>query len=235
MRVLIGTPAFGGMISTDYLISMITTTRGFIRDNVDFAVHTLTNESLINRGRNTIANAALEQEYDKLVFIDADIGWTYTHMCYLLNSPRDIVGGTYPLKTLPIALNFNPLPEHMEMFASEDGLRYTKTIDKYKNFQEKCGDINGEVEVMHVPTGFMSINIKVFKALKDKVATYQQRDFHTGKISTMYEFFPIRIKNNVLESEDWAFCSLARDAGFKVFLSTNIVTNHSGTYTFRMP
>jgi hypothetical protein len=123
----------------------------------------------------------------------------------------------------------------MDMFASEDGMRYTKTVEKYKNFQEKCGDINGEVEVMHVPTGFMSINIKVFKSLKDKVPSYQQRDFHTGKISTVYEFFPIRIKNNVLESEDWAFCSLARDTGFKVFLSTNIVTNHSGTYTFRMP
>jgi len=235
MRVLIGTPAYGGLINTDYLVSMITTTRGFIRDGVDFVVHTLANESLINRGRNTIANAALEGGYDKLVFIDADIGWQYSDMCLLLNSNKPLIGGTYPLKALPIAVNFNPLMQHMTHFETDgpEGKMYRKTLDKFQAYKEKCADANGEVEVMHIPTGFMSINGSVLKQLKDKVGVYQQRDFHTGKISTMYEFFPIRIKNNVLESEDWAFCSICRENGIPVFLNTRIITTHAGTYTFK--
>jgi hypothetical protein len=69
--------------------------------------------------------------------------------------------------------------------------------------------------------------------LKDKVATYEERDFYTGKIETFYEFFPVRIKNRILESEDWAFCSIAREYGVPVYLNTNVVLTHAGTYTFR--
>jgi len=235
MKVIIGTPAYGGMVMTNYLISMIQTTRCFVRDNAEFVVYTLTNESLINRGRNTIANEALKMGYEKLVFIDADMGWTYADLCAVCNSDKGIVGGTYPLKTLPICLNFNALPQHFEYFAekSDKGTMYNKSLDKYKTYKEKCADVNGEVEVMHVPTGFMAININVLDRLKSKVATYQQRDHHTGEISTLYEFFPIRIKNNILESEDWAFCSIARENGIPVYLNTNVVLEHAGTYTFR--
>lgn len=234
MKVLIGSPAYGGMVMTDYLVSMANTIRGFIRDNVDYTLYTLTNESLINRGRNTIANAALEGGFDKLVFIDADMGWTYSDMCLLLNSPKVIVGGTYPLKALPIALNFNPLPEHFDIFEEEgpSGKTYKKTLEKMALYKEKYCDINGEVQVMHVPTGFLSINVSVLQQLKDKVASYDQRDFATGKVTHIYEFFPIRVKNNVLESEDWAFCSIARENGIPIFMNANIVTTHQGTYTF---
>jgi hypothetical protein len=235
MKILVGTPAFGGQITTDYLVSMVTTTRGFIRDNVEFVIYTLTNESLISRGRNTIANAAVEGGYDKLVFIDADIGWQYSDMCLLLNSPRPIVGGTYPLKAFPIAMNFNPLMQHMELFETEgpNGKMYRKTMDKMALYKEKYADTNGEVEVMHVPTGFMSINVAVLKHLKDKVASYTQRDFHTGKTTIIHEYFPIRIKNGVLESEDWAFCSIARENGIPVYMNANIITAHTGTHTFK--
>lgn len=207
MKILIGTPAYGGLVTTEYLVSIATTIRGFIRDNVDFTLLAMANESLINRGRNGIAHIALEGGYDKLVFIDADIGWTYDDMCNLLNSKQDIVGGTYPIKTYPITVNFNALPEHVEMFAqeTEHGKIYRKTMDKFNEYKAKYADENGEVQVVHIPTGFMSIKVAVFKYLMDKVTTYKNTDFNTGKVSVMHEFFPVRVKNELFESEDWAF------------------------------
>lgn len=235
MKLLIGTPAYGGMLFADYLVSMITSVRGFIRDNVDFVVQTVTNESLISRGRNTIANQTLDGGYDKLLFIDADMGWTYDDLCAILNSDKPIVGGTYPLKVLPISLNFNPMPDHCGVFETDgpEGKMYHKTLDKFAEYKQKYAAPNGEVEVIHAPAGFLAIHTNVFKRLKEVVNSYQQRDFRTGKISTAYEFFPMRIKNNVLESEDWAFCSIAREAGIPIFLNTNVILSHSGTHTFK--
>jgi len=235
MKILIGTPAYGGLVTTEYLVSMVTTTRGFIRDKVDFTLYTMANESLINRGRNGIAHAALEGGYDKLVFIDADIGWTYDDICNLLNSKQDIIGGTYPMKTYPLTVNFNAMPEHAEIFAhnTDKGKLYRKTMDKFAEYKARYADKNGEVQVIHVPTGFMSIKVAVFRHLQDKVATYQNVDLNTGAQSTIHEFFPVRIKNNALESEDWAFCSIAREHGIAVHLNTKIVTKHVGTHIFQ--
>jgi hypothetical protein len=237
MKLLIGTPAYGGMLTINYAISMIESTRNFIRDKVDFHVYALGNESLINRGRNTIANFAMQGDYDKLLFIDSDIGWTYDDLCFVLNSNKPIIGGTYPMKAFPMSLNFNPMPGQFEVFehTEADGTKtYRKTIDKYDLYCQQFADkTSGEVEVLHVPTGFMAINVKqVFGALKDKVATYDSHDFRTGKLQVMHDFFPVRVKDRVLESEDWAFCSIAREAGIPVFLQTKVVLSHVGNYTF---
>ena len=223
MKILIGTPAYGGQIFTDYLISMVTTQRGFYRDNVDFALYTIDNESFINRARDKIANEAMNGDYDKLIFIDADIGWTYDDICNLCNSDKDIIGGTYPMKTLPIQLNFNPAPDHFDYFT--DNIR---DVDNFNRYKDEQSENNGEIEVLHIPTGFMSINTSFFHKLKDKVQSYTSG----GKLT--YNFFPHGIKNGVLESEDWAFCSLARENGIPIHLNTKIVLSHAGTYKYKI-
>lgn len=221
MKLLIGTPAFGGKVFTEYLTSMIGTQHGFHRDGIEFSVCTIDNESFINRARDRIANIAMAGDYDKLIFIDADMGWTYNDMCNLCNSDKNIVGGTYPIKDLPISLNFNPLDQHFHYF--ENLKRTVEDFDKFKNDEAV---INGEIEVMHVPTGFMSINTAVLHHLHDKTETYTLN----GK--TLNNFFPHSIKNGILESEDWAFCSLARENGIPVYLNTKIVLSHTGTYKY---
>ena len=237
MRLLIGTPAYGNMVTTDYLVSMARTIRGFLRDGVDYSLYALGNESLINRGRNTIANLALRDGYDKLLFIDADIGWDYNDVCRVLNTNKPIIGGVYPNKAFPLTLNFNSLLDHASIFEKVEakGLKtYRKTVDKFIDYRDMYADkTTGEVEVMHITTGFMVVDVKkVFEKLKDKVANYSQMDFYSGISKQLYEFFPVGVKNGVLESEDWAFCSLAREAGIPVYLNTKVILNHTGSYTF---
>ena len=226
MKILICTPAFGGMNNIEYTLSLVQTLAGFRQDNIDFALFMIGNESLISRARNKCAHTVMNGPYDKLLFIDADIGWTYEQLRHLIFSDKRIVGGTYPMKTTPIALNFNPLPEHLKYFENR------KSVAAFNKYKKDLANEKGEVEVMHIPTGFLMIDASVFKELAPTVPTYTGHDLSTGTTSKFHDFFPVRVKNGVLESEDWAFCSIARDNGIKVWFQTNIVTTHTGTQTW---
>lgn len=227
MRLLIATPAYGGLISTDYVTSLVRSIAGFRQDKIDFSVLTIANESLINRARNKCAHLAMVNGFDKMLFIDADIGWEYNDIRRLILSDKKLVGGTYPLKDYPITLNFNVLPEQSKMFS------HRKTKEEFEVWRKECANEHGEVEVMHIPTGFMMIDCSVFETLKPHVNSYSHRDMKTGQEDTIYEYFPVRVHNNILESEDWAFCSIAKEQGIKVYFNTNVITTHAGTHIFR--
>lgn len=228
MKILIGTPCFGGQLFDGYLISMIKTINGFHKDHTGFAVLTIANESMINRGRNKIANYLLQhKEFDKLLFIDADISWEYAHIVRLLQSDKFIVGGTYPLKTFPIAPNFNPLPAALQEFS------IPKTVEQWEKFKKKYADPKtGEAQISHLPTGFMMIDRSVFERLVGKVQKYLPRDMSADHSSEFHEFFPVRVKNGILESEDWSFCSICQENGITVWLNTEIFVKHTGMYTW---
>jgi len=226
IKYLIATPAYGGLLSTGYCRSAVQTKELFLKhkDILDADFYFLDNESLIQRGRNRCASYAIEKGYDRLLFIDADLTWTTDDITRLINTKVNVIGGTYPVKSLPIRINFNPIPSHInEHFAGSCG----RSVDDFKAYREKCADENGEVQVMHVPTGFLQIDVAVLKKLTNVVEKYN----NAGDIN--YNFFPCPVRYGILESEDWGFCSLCRDNGIPVFMNTNIVLTHAGTYNFK--
>lgn len=162
------------------------------------------------------------------MFIDADIAWKASDLDLLLRSGREIIGGTYPIKSLPMRLNFNPLPGQTEEFGEH------RDMAAFEQYRAKYAASTGEVEVAHIPTGFMLIDVNVFRALviRGKVEHYTTFQIDTGEVKEYHDFFPTRIENDRYESEDWAFCSIAREAGFKVYLQTQIVCRHLGNYLY---
>ena len=228
MKVLFGMPCYGGQMMSDTDLAFVETRSGLQQDGIDFAKYVLSNESLVHRARNKIANEMLSGKYDKLMWIDSDIGWKYADLRRLLFSDKPVIGGTYPMKTYPITLNFNCLPEHFKYF------KRNKTMQEYYKWAKECADPNtGEVEVMHVPTGFLLTDKSVFFTLKDKVEQYDSYDFHTGKKTVMYDFFPSKVVNRCLESEDWGFSRICRENGIKIYMNTRSITTHTGTHCFR--
>lgn len=183
-------------------------------------------ESLINRARNTDATYALTHGYDKVLFIDADMVFSYDKMKLLLESDKQIIGGTYPLKAHPITLNFNPLIEHRDLFGTD------RQMSNYKEWIDKYADENGEAEVMHVPTGFLLIDTKVLAKLTYATDWYANFNPELKTQTTYYDFFPTTVVDHQLRSEDWGFCELAREDGFKVFLQTRAICGHVGTMTY---
>lgn len=229
MRILIATPAFGGFVYTGYVNSLLKSMIGLQADGIEFGVHLLEKESLIGRARNRCARSALMEGYDKMLFIDADMTWEYADMKRLLESDKLIIGGTYPIKNFPISLNFNALDEHVAQLPHK-----YRSLDGYKEFAAKFSDEKGEVEVRHVPTGFMLIDRKVLEKLAETQAAkaYVEYDAQADKTNYFCEFFPTGVTGHEFESEDWAFCRMAKENGFPVYLNVHCVLGHIGNHQY---
>lgn len=234
MKIMISTPAYGGMVTTRYAASLQDSlyraeAEGLVKD---WSLHQQGTESLIPRGRNRDATHFVKGDFDKLLTIDADIEWTYEDFRRLLTSDKPIVGGIYPLKGFPVVANFNPLKDQgTELIKTHRGL----DLDALKEFVHKYADPQtGEAEVRHVPTGFMAVRRDVMAKLTYSVETYWTFDPVGGKRDGFYDFYPCGVHDSQYMSEDWNFCRLAKEAGFSVYINTKILLGHVGTHVYRM-
>jgi len=86
-------------------------------------------------------------------------------------------------------------------------------------------------------TGYMLIKREVFEHLADKVPTYTNNVIDMSsdfKPDLIREYFATSIDpaNNVLLSEDYHFCHLARRHGLKVWAAPWVQLAHLGSYLF---
>jgi hypothetical protein len=172
----------------------------------------MTNESLISRARNTLAAKFLHtKESTHLMFIDADIGWEPWHLLVLLDAQKDVIGGLYPMKSLPVKWCVNGIPGQVE----EPGTNL--------------------VEVTKTGTGFLLIKRDVFEKLNAHPATKPFNNDIGLPVELnpyMKTYFDTAVRENRYYSEDWTFCENWRDLGGQVFVDKRILLRHVGTYTF---
>lgn len=235
MRVLVSTPAAGGMLYLGYVTSLMDTLVGAKKDDLcEIAVHFQGKESLIHRARNRAADAFRLGDFDKLVTIDADVSWTYSDFKKLVTSDKEIVGGLYPLKCFPVVMNFNPLDgKGQELRKSNRGYDY----DSFAEFKKKYADERGLVEVYNVATGFLCVDQSAFvkiidKNKDDKNFVYGTFQPDSGERKAFFDFYPSKVVEHDLESEDWGFCRLAREAGCQIYADTSITLTHTGNHEF---
>lgn len=202
-KVLIATPAFGGQINSIYVESVLRVCTALKSIGWDWEFYCISNESLITRARNACASYALANKFDKLFFIDADIGFTPADFGNVLNNSNLISSGMTPLKGIPMRLNFRTLPDHVEQ-------------------DQRI------VEVQHVGTSFLCIDTKVLKQMVDAgtVDSYE----HRGAIN--YDFFQVGVGDGEYLSEDFYFCREARKLGNKIIVDRNVALKHAGTFVF---
>ena len=82
-------------------------------------------------------------------------------------------------------------------------------------------------------TGCLCIDVKNLSHLAQFPKTYRAAHPETGNPTLMWDFFPVGVNSDSeYESEDFGFCSLARNSGQDVWLQTNIILPHTGAYTF---
>jgi hypothetical protein len=231
MKLLIATPAYGGLLTTDYAGSLLNSLRYCQEQKIEASVYFVKNESLISRARNNCASYFLRGDYDKLLFIDSDQGWTTRDLGRLLSSKRTLVGGTYPKKTFPCDLNFTPLSEH-------DSAHFPgkiRSADGFLKYVAAVADESGEAEVMHLATGFLLIDRSVFLALQNGCPSYLARDNQHAEETRQWDFFPAGVINGSYESEDFFFCSQAATAGHPPYLNTQVIVDHIGSFNFKLP
>jgi hypothetical protein len=88
--------------------------------------------------------------------------------------------------------------------------------------------------IKELATGFMMVSRKVFETLEGIVDSYTPHDgsIEMGSRTTMYDFFPVGVHDNVYESEDYSFCRIWREQGGEIWVCPWIKLGHTGTYKF---
>ena len=202
------TPCYGGQINEVCFQSYMNWTILAMQNDLAFTIDTLSNESNINRGRNSCAAKFLAGDCTHLMFVDADIGWNPVDVVQLVNHQKDIVVGAYPQKTMPPLYVINKLEE-----------------------PEREGDL---VEVLNAGTGFMLIKRDVFLKLIEQGATKYTDDIglDSQTNNNQYDFFNCTVADGQYLTEDYSFCHAVRSAGFQIWLDTTIELTHTGYWRF---
>lgn len=213
-KPFIALPCYGGQITESFFISMLRSVATFNRLGLDMIIDTIVNESLIPRGRNSLVAKMMVSDGDPthIIFIDVDIGFDETSIIKLLLADKDIVGGLYPKKNLPIDYVVNGIPG-----ATREGPL---------------------LKVRDIGTGFMCIKRSVIEKM---MKNYSDLKYKTNiGLDPRCDEFTYALFDSMIDpvskdylSEDYTFCKRWIEMGGDIWADTSIVLDHSGHYKFQ--
>jgi len=196
-RVLLATPIRGNSTVTLYTAGVMQST------GLHGGWLPMAGQSDIYVARNVLANEFLRRkEFDTLVCIDSDIGFTRDQLKALIDSEEPMVSGLYTDKCQP------PMPFCRDNDGIQQPLEHIPA--------------EGMLPARFVPGGFLKIERIVFETLIEKkmVVSYGSGNFH--------QFYFGRIVLDNLLSEDYSFSDLAYQAGIQPWINCGIRLNHDG-------
>ncbi len=207
-NLLIGTPAYGGMVHSDLVNALLR----YQQCGVRFALMTIGNESLITRARNTIvAEFNARAEFSHLLFLDADVLLPPEGLQRLLASDRDVIGAAVALK------GRNP-----------DGSRIF-------NVGNLLGEEGQWYQVERIGTAALLLSRHAVDALIGQAqqegrvyAPGRQRSGANLRAAVHYDIFRVGVVDDEYLSEDFWVCRELRQLGFAINLDPTVVTRHSG-------
>lgn len=205
-RILFATPCYAGMLTEPFFHSAMRAAAEMDRAGLQLDWLTERNESLVHRARMEMAATFLRrEEYSHLFWIDADIEFEPQHVAALWNLDADIAVGVYAMKK-----------RDQQWFAAWKDGQLVKDLDQF----------DAAVEVDYAGTGFMLIKRHVLERLASASPTWE------GANGPVPALFMTPIHNGSLESEDYHFCRIAREAGFKVVMDPKVRLGHWGQYRY---
>lgn len=215
--VLIAMPCYGGMVSDKTAKGLFNLGKELRTAGIDHGLLTMANESLVTKARSRIANFFMNNtEYERILFIDSDIGFNSEDVFKLLSSDKDIVCGAYPMKGIPLRYNYN-----------------------LSNPEVKENDL---IKIENIGFGFACIQRKVFESVIQKYgeelkyhpatnnSSYPptEREYHNS-----YHYFLELKKDMVYLPEDFSFFERARSVGYEAWLNTTIRLAHVGSHVYQ--
>ena len=206
MSILIASPCYGGQATVPYMKSILDLQAALIEGEVPHDFLFTSNESLIQRARNTSVATFLKTDFQKLLFIDADIEFSPEGVAKLWNLDAEVVVGAYSMK------------------------RIDKPVSAWKDGNlVELSELDGITEVDYAGTGFMMIDRSVFERMQSE---YPDLDHEEGKVGKCHGWFDCPIVDGVQMSEDYNFCQKWRDMGGKVLLDPSIKLGHWGAFRY---
>ena len=211
VHIHFGIPCYGGQITEPCFTSFLRFILMASRSGLQWSLDTMVNESLVTRARNNLmAKMMTNTAATHFMFIDADIRFQPEAIFMMLAADKDVIGGLYPKKALPVQYVINVKPG---------------TVIQ-----------NDIFPVDTMGTGFMMFKRHVYEKL---CAAHPEckyvDDVGLGKQyePTMFSIFDTEIdeKGHYL-SEDWTFCRRWARLGGEIYAHAKVLLNHSGHYEF---
>ena len=250
LKIVIGTPCYGGNLQNGYFRSIIEVVKYFTMLGIDYSILTIGNESLIPRARNGIVAKFMgDNEATHLIFIDADITFRWENIVKLILLDKNVSGGCYPKKMInwdKVKHNINKNPE------IDEGMLVAKSVDYVFNpIYNKEVDTNGKVKltaqiqngmikVKDLGTGFMLIKKSVIEIMMYKYEELKYRNNVSGYSDGntdeyFYTLFDTEIDpdSKVYLSEDYLFCKRWRECGGDCWLDLSCNLNHTGSMDYK--
>jgi hypothetical protein len=207
----IGMPCYGGNVSEPTMTSLLRFILLAQQVGLNWSLDTMVNESLVTRARNNLmAKMMTNASATHFMFIDADIRFQPESILQMMACDKDVIGGLYPKKALPV--------------------NYVINLKRETKVQ---GDI---FTVDTMGTGFLLFKRHVYEKLcAAHPETKYVDDVGLGKQfePTMYSIFDVAIdeKGHYL-SEDWLFCRRWSALGGEIWAHGKVLLNHIGHYEF---
>lgn len=231
MKIFIATPMYGGIAKNNYTISLQNLLVKLSQNGHSIITTTIGNESLITRARNTLAHKFMSTDCDALLFIDADHGWDADDVVRMIESGKDLIGAIYPMK----GLNWENI--RAAVLAGKENLEdYSGIFAMNLLSEEQEFNSQKPFKVRDIGTGMMFISRKVFEDLKPHCKQYKNNNVGNTGVEfgeMVTEYFTTMIdENQILLSEDYAFCRMWQSIGGEVWSAPWVRITHSGDYNF---
>ena len=230
LHLVIGTPMYGGMCTSEYTQSLLNLSESANKSDVKLTTIFLGNESLIQRGRNTIAHHFMNlPDATHLLFIDADIKFRTEDIVRMIQADKSLIVGPVALK----GYNWDEIRQ--AAVNGEDDIGRTGGVF---NINKLPGidmvDENTPFEIEHGGNAFMMIRRDVFETLKPHTPIYTNGGRSLPDGVEIYDYFRVEINKdtNHLLSEDYFLCHSYRQLGGKVWCAPWVETGHFGSHLF---
>lgn len=230
MHLVIGTPMYGGMCTSEYTQSMIHLSEAANKSGVKFTTIFLGNESLIQRGRNTISHHFMNiPDATHLMFIDADIKFRVEDVVRMIKADKPLIIGPVPLK----GYDWEAI-RHRALNNEEDISRTGGIFNINHLPDNSMEDENEPFEIEHGGAAFMMIRRDVFENLKPHTPIYTNGGASVAPGEEIHDYFRVEINNDTqhLLSEDYFFCHSYRKIGGRVWCAPWCEVGHFGSHLF---
>ena len=250
MKLFIGTPCYGGIVTRQYLLSILRLNAALAAEGIPYILATLDKESLITRARNRLADQFLQSDATHLLFIDADIRFQPEAVLRLVRHGGALVAGAVPKKVIDWDRLFGKLGRagsgaELEGLANDYAfsVRQEGEAFPHETFDRRVE--SGFVRVTYVGTAFMLIARRVFEMIAAAGLVESYVDEESPRVAgadtdpavaprRMQAFFDTLIHpvSGRYLSEDFAFCHHWRSTGGEVWVDVQTPLGHEGSFMF---
>lgn len=204
-RIMAACPTYTGQVVVPFLQSYVASWAHLATNGVQMELVVANHFTLVQFARNyLLAKFLSDPTYTHILWLDADLGWSYDAVLKMLMRKRDVVAGVYPTKTgKPIFPYLAAGP------AQKNGLQLAE----------------------RVPTGFMLCSRE---SVEKVVNAVQWHDLdHMGERVKVPNVFDLVQEGKDYWGEDFVFCKRLRSQGCEIWVEPDIDFMHIGMNAWR--